>query len=422
VNWLRRALSAGALWRHPDFLKLWGGQSLSELGSQVTMLALPSAAIILLRAGPVQLGILAALEFLPFLLVGLGAGVLVDRLPRRMVMVVADTGRCLSLGSIPAAFAFHALSLTQLYAVAFLTGVGTVFFDVAYQSYLPGLVSPANLVEGNSKLAVTESAAGLAGPALGGVLIQAIGAARAIAVDAASYLASIGSLLLIQASTPLVAPQGHRRFHTQLWEGIRFVFRAPVLRNIMACGATHNLGTMMVRALLLLFAYRQLRLSPATVGLIFAAGSLTSLLGATVAGMVTRLLGVGPTLALAQILTGLAYLLIPAAAFAAPVVLLTASQLLLGLLRSVFNVVQVSLRQAVTPDALRGRMTATIRTVIWGIYPVGALLGGALGARVGLTPTLTLGALLSLLATGWLLTRPVVTVRSHPGQPAIHPA
>jgi MFS family permease len=416
-------LAAGALWRHPDFLKLWGGQTLSEVGSQVTLLALPSAAIIVLAAGPVQVGLLAACEFLPFLLIGLGAGVMVDRLPRRMVMIVADAGRCLSLGSIPAAYALHALTLTQLYVVAFVTGVGTVFFDVAYQSYLPSLVSPVNLVEGNSKLAVTESAAALAGPALAGVLIQAIGAARAIAVDAVSYLASVASILWIRFAAPArPAGQYGRRFRGELWEGIRFVFQTPVLRNIMACGATHNLGTMMVRALLLLFAYRQLHLSPAAVGLIFAAGSITSMMGATVSGMITRRLGVGPTLVVTQILTGLAYLLIPLAAAGLAALLLTVSQLVLGLQRAVFNIVQLSLRQAVTPDALRGRMTATIRTVIWGIYPVGAVLGGLLGARIGLTRTLIIGGLLSLLATGWLLTRPVVTVRTHPGQPAVHPA
>ncbi|HYM97615.1 MAG TPA: MFS transporter [Candidatus Sulfotelmatobacter sp.] len=412
-----RRLRGGRLWGHPDFTRLWVGQAVSELGSQVTSLALPTAAIFLLHAGAIQLGIIGALDYLPFLLIGLVAGVMVDRLRRRPVLIAADLGRFVCLASIPVTFAAGHLTLLLVYAVALLTGICTVFFDVAYQSYLPALVGPGNLVEGNSKLTVSDSLASLAGPALAGILIQLLGAARAVALDAGSYLVSVGSLWSIQSREAPPARESPRRaVADEIWEGLRFVFGNRVLRNITACGTTHNLGAIMVRTLLLLFAYRQLGLTPTAVGLVLAVGSGISLLGAVAAGPATRSWGVGPTLVATQILTGVAYLLIPLATLGAPLLWIGLSQLLLGLQRSVFNIVQVSLRQAVTPDAMRGRMTASIRTVIWGVYPIGALLGGALGTRLGLTPTIAVGGLLSLLASAWLLAPSVRTVREHPGQ------
>src|SRR2546425_10393552 len=174
----------GKLWRHADFLKLWTGETVSVFGSQVTLLAVPTVAILILHAGPFQVGLLSALEFLAFPTLGLVAGVYADRLRRRPIMIVCDLGRMLALGSIPLAFVLNLLTLEQLYIVALLTGVFTVFFDVSYQSYLPALVDRPNLIEGNTKLEITRSTAQVAGPAVAGLLIQWIGAAKAVAGDA----------------------------------------------------------------------------------------------------------------------------------------------------------------------------------------------------------------------------------------------
>src|SRR2546422_2457725 len=188
----------GRLWRHPDFLKLWAGETVSEFGSQVTLLAVPTVAILVLHAGPFQVGTLSALEFLAFPTLGLVAGVYADRLRRRPIMIVCDIGRGLALGSIPVAFLLNLLTLEQLYFVALLTGIFTVFFDVSYQSYLPALVDRPNLIEGNTKLEITRSTAQVAGPAVAGVPIQLIGGARAGALDALAFLRSALSAAAIQ--------------------------------------------------------------------------------------------------------------------------------------------------------------------------------------------------------------------------------
>src|SRR5438445_4161502 len=231
----------GKLWRDGEFLKLWGGQSISELGSQVSQLALPTVAILLLGATPFQVGLLTALECLAFAALGLGAGGYADRPRRRPIMIACDLARMVALASVPIAFAFNALTMLQLYVVALVTGVGTVFFDVSYQSYLPALISRADLVEGNSKLQFSGSLAQMAGPALAGFLIQVVGAARAVAVDAASFLVSVLSLWWIRRLEPAPKPvseSGRSGFRSEMWEGIRFVFSNPTIWKI--AGSTSN--------------------------------------------------------------------------------------------------------------------------------------------------------------------------------------
>jgi len=268
----------GRLWRHPDFLKLWAGETVSEFGSQVTLLAVPTVAILVLHAGPFQVGVLTALEFLAFPTLGLVAGVYADRLRRRPIMIACDIGRLLALGSIPVAFLLGALTLEQLYIVALLTGIFTVFFDVSYQSYLPALVDRSNLIEGNTKLEVTRSASQISGPAVAGVLIQWIGGARAVAVDAFSFLASALALALISTPEPEPRPStasGATGFIPEMREGIEVVFKSPILWRIAGCTATTNLGSNMIfGAVFLVFAYRDLHLSAAVVGIIFGISSV----------------------------------------------------------------------------------------------------------------------------------------------------
>ncbi|TME84422.1 MAG: MFS transporter [Chloroflexi bacterium] len=408
----------GKLWSHPDFLKLWAGESVSVFGSQVTVLAVPTVAILILHAGPFQVGILSALEFLAFPTLGLVAGVYADRLRRRPIMIVCDIGRGLALGSIPVAFLLNLLTLEQLYFVALLTGIFTVFFDVSYQSYLPALVDRPNLIEGNTKLEITRSTAQVAGPAVAGFLIQWIGGARAVAVDALSFLLSAIALASIKKPEPEPKPStasGTSGFIPEMREGIDVVIRNPILWRIAACTATTNLGSNMVfGAVFLVFAYRQLHLSAGVVGVVFALSSVGALAGAFLAGWVARKLGIGPTLGVMVMVGGLALLATPIALVGAPAVILATTGFIEGLTIPIYNINQVSLRQAITPDRVQGRMNATMRTIVWGTIPLGAFIGGILGTSIGLVQTIALGGILSTLAASWIFLGPVIRLREQP--------
>ena len=408
----------GRLWRHPDFLKLWAGDTVSQFGSQVTLLAVPTVAILLLHAGPFQVGVLSALEFLAFPTLGLVAGVYADRLRRRPIMIACDLGRFLALGSIPVAFVLNLLTLEQLYGVALLTGIFTVFFDVSYQSYLPVLVDRPNLLEGNTKLEVSRSVAQVSGPAIAGFLIQWIGGAKAVAIDALSFLASAVALSTIRQPEPQPRPttaSGATGFIPEIREGLDVVFKNPILWRIAGCTATFNLGSNMVfGAVFLVFAYRQLHLSAATVGIVFAVGSIGGLAGAFSSGWVARKLGIGPTLAISSATGGLALLATPVSLLIAPVPVLAALGFLEGLGGPIYNIAQVSLRQAITPDRVQGRMNATMRTIVWGTIPLGAFIGGILGTTVGLVQTILLGGTLTLLSALWIFLGPVIRLKAQP--------
>ena len=400
----------GRLWRDGEFLKLWAGQGISELGSQVSLLALPTVAILVLGATPFQVGLLAACETLAFPVLGLVAGVYVDRLPRRPIMIACDVGRLLALASVPVAFALGVLSMPQLYAVALITGVGTVFFDVAYQSYLPALIPRADLIEGNTKLQVTGSVAQMAGPALGGFLIQLLGPARAVAADAATFLVSVVSLAWIRRAEPSPAPakeSGRGGFFAEMWEGIQVVFGNSTIWKIAGSTSTSNLGSNLFFAVFLIFLYRILHLSPGTVGVIFAAGAVGGLLGALTAAWIPRRIGLGPTLFVTMLVSGLSMILIPLAQYGFAIPLLFASMFVTSFVIPVYNINQVSLRQAIVPDRLQGRMNATVRTIIWGTNPIGAFIGGIIGSTYGIVPALYAGIAVSLLAGFWILLGPI---------------
>ena len=407
----------GRLWRHADFQKLWWGESISEFGSQVTFLALPSVAILQLHATAFQVGLIEALNFLGFPTLGLVAGVYADRLRRRPIMIACDLGRMLALGSIPVSFVLGSLSMPQLYLVAVITGIFTVFFDVAYQSYLPALIDRGDLIEGNSKLEVTRSAAQLLGPPAAGFLIQAFQAARAIAVDALSFLASAIAVLLIRKPEPEPRPTvegAASGFFAEMREGIAVVFRNRYLWRIAGCTATSNLGSNITMAVFLIFAYRTLHLSAGTVGVIFGVGSIGYLVGALSAQRSARLLGLGPVLAVSIVVGGLSWLVVPLALYLAPFVVLTVAILIGFSSGPIYNINQVSLRQAITPDRVQGRMNATMRTIVWGTIPIGAFLGGVLGTAIGIVETIVIGAVVSTLAVLWVGIGPVRRLREQP--------
>jgi MFS family permease len=258
---------AGTLWRHRNFLLLWSGQTVSEMGSAVTQLALPLTAVVVLRASTLQVGLLTSAATAAFALIALPAGALVDRWAKRRLMIWCDMARMLIIGSVPLAAAFGVLTLGQLYAVAITAGVCTVFFDVAYQSYLPVVVAREHLVDGNGKLGATQSFAQVVGPGLGGGLVGLVGAAGAMAADAISYAVSVVSLLAISIREEAPPADGDRAgLRAEIAEGLSFVLRHPILRKIVACTGTANLFASMALALQIVFLVRVLRVRPADTG------------------------------------------------------------------------------------------------------------------------------------------------------------
>jgi MFS family permease len=382
-----------SLWRHPDFMKLWSAETISQLGTQVTLLGLPLIAILLLEASAFEVGLLTAVEFLPFILFGLPAGAWVDRLRRRPILIVGDLGRAISLGSIPLAYELHALHLPQLYVVAFVNGVLTVFFDVAYMSYLPSIVERDKLVEGNSKLEGSRATAQLAGPGLAGGLIQLVGAPLAIIADAASYVWSAALVFLIRRpEPPVVVPEGGRaKLRTEIREGWTYVMHHPYLRWIAASTSSSNLFSNIGFSILLVYAVRRLGLKPGEIGIIFAIGNVGGLLGAFTGSPLAKRIGIGPAIVWSAVLFGFPMLLVPAAPVSAPDVFLIVAIFFGAWGGVMYNVTQVGLRQAITPQRMQGRMNATMRFMVWGTIPIGAFVGGVLGNTIGLRPTLWIG-------------------------------
>jgi MFS family permease len=383
----------GGLWRHSDFLKLWSGQTISQVGTQVSGLALPLAAILILDASAFQVAALGAVEFLPFLLFALPAGVWVDRLRRRPILIVADVARGLLLASVPLAYFADALTMGQLYVVGFLVGIGTVFFDVSYQSYLPSLVRRDQLVEGNSLLEVTRNAAQIGGPGLAGVLVGAITAPYAILLDALSFFGSAGLLAGIHTEEEVVKPAEKPSMRRELKEGIVYLVRHPYWRPISITTASSNFFWTLSGSILLVYAVRDLDLSPAVIGLTMSLGSIGGLIGAFVGRPVAARFGVGPAIVASAILFGPALMLIPLAPQSFPVPMLVASFILAGIGAVLYNITAISLMQTLTPERLLGRLNATRRFIVWGTIPLGSLVGGALASVIGLHATLWVGAI-----------------------------
>ncbi len=378
-----------SLFRHHDFRQLWCAETVSQVGSQVSLLALPLVAITVLHATTFQVGALTAVEFSPFVLFGLPAGAIVDRLPRRPVLVV------------------------------FVTGSLTVFFDVAYQSILPALVEREELADGNAKLEVSRSAAQTAGPALAGVLVEWIGATTAILVDAVSFVASAVFIRGIRAKEPPIEPRPDdigrlRALNHEIREGLRYVLRHRVLRLIAGSTATSNFFASMTMAVFLLYAVRELHYSAAIVGLVFAIGNAGAIVAALTVQRITAAIRLGPTIMLGMLLSSIAGLVIALAPAAHAAVWFTFAWLLFGFGGVIYNIDQVSLRQAITPHRLQGRMNASMRFMVWGTMPFGSLVGGVLGTTIGLRPTLLVAGIGGMTAVLWVLSKPVLALRVIP--------
>jgi MFS family permease len=403
------------LWTNPGFRRLWIGQAISEAGSRITRDGLPMAAVMVLGATPFQMGILTALGGAATLLFGMIAGVWVDRLRRRPVLIVADLGRAAVIGSIPLAAHFGVLAMPQIYAVAALAGVLTVLFDVAYQAYVPTLVDRAHLVEANSRLALTGSIAEVLGPGLTGVLVRVLTAPVAMLIDALSFLASAISVALIRnpESEPVSSATPH--LIEEIRDGWRAVMQHPVLRVLAFRAATLGLFHGLVSPLYVLYAMRDLGLGPLSLGIVIAIGGVSNLTGALLAPRVARRFGLGTTLFWSAVLYSVGLMLIPVAhpplAFA---IACLAGQQLLGdgfYMISVVN--ETALRQSITPDRLLGRVSAVMQLLTRGIWPIGALISGALAEVIGARNTLWIAACGILASAAWLLAPAIQSLKTH---------
>ena len=394
-----------------DFRLLWSATTVSQVGTQVSELAIPLAAIVTLHVGALQVGVLAALGYLPALLFGLPAGAWADRLPRRSIMIAADLARFIVLATVPGAYLLGVLTVGQLYAVAFCVGALSVFFDVASPAYLPRLVPRDALARANGRLQISEQGAAVIGPGLAGWLVGLIGAPVAIAVDAASYLASAAFITGIRSGQAAPRRQaGHKiPMRTQIGEGIRQVAASRQLRSIAIAAAITNLFGRLMVVLVPLYLVREAGYRPAAIGVVFACGSIGFLLGAAIADKIAARIGLGRAILFGGTIAALALLLIavPPPELAGPFI--AAAMFIYGIGALTFTISNTAWRQLVTPDELLGRVTAAMRLLTWAAQPAAALLAGVLGAKLGLHDALWVGAVGVLLAPVPLLTARLTT-------------
>ncbi|GAA0646038.1 MFS transporter [Kutzneria viridogrisea] len=403
-----------SLLAHADFRRLWAGDTVSQFGVFIGQFAIPTLAITLLAATPFEVGALSAAETCGFLLVGLPAGVWVDRLRRRPLMLRADLARGALLATIPLAWALGVLTVAQLLVTALLVGVLTVFFDVAYQSYLPALVSRDQLADGNAKLQASQSTAQVTGPAIAGWLVQVVGAANAVLATALGFFASAAALWRIRTVEPEPDRTQRRGMRVEIAEGLRFVLHHRVLRAITGCTATANLFGGVNNAVLMVFLVRELGVVPGLAGALLAMGGIGGVLGALHASWWARRVGQARSIWLVQLVFSPMMLLLPLAGNDWRLAFFALAEGAVGYSAVVYNVAQVSFRQGVCPDHLLGRMNASIRFIVWGTLPLGGLLGGALAEWVGARGALWVGAAGGLLAVLWVLASPLRTLRDLP--------
>ena len=461
-----------SLFRHPNYARLWTAATVSLFGTQVSQIAIPFFAAFILNASPGQVGLLVTIEFLPFLLFTLPAGVWVDRFPKKRILVIGDLGRAVMLVSIPVAYAFSALTIWQLYVVGFVNGLMTVFFDVADQSFLPTILERDELVEGNAKLQISQSSAQILGQPFGGGIVSLLSAPVAVLIDAVSYVISAGLILSIRerargvaahirpsdpgaavatteadevalspAAAASMAVEGRASYEPveaaaleadinpeagagavdagggmrqQIIDGLRFILRHEYLGNIAATTASSNLFGNIAFAIFPVYAYRVLELTPAAVGTIGGIGGAGVLLGALIANRVQMRLGVGRTIIFTAASLGPIALLFPLATRETGFWFIATAMFLGGVLNVIYNVSQVSLRQAITPEHFLGRMNATMRFLVWGTIPIGSLIGAGLSEVIGVRPTVWVGAVLSFLPVLPVLFSSVRRIRTIP--------
>jgi MFS family permease len=402
------------LLRQPEFLKLWAAHSISQVGDQITYLALPLVAVLTLDASAAQMGVLLALELAPHLLFSLLAGVWIERSERRRhLMILADLARAALLASVPLAAAFDVLSFPQLYAVAFVVGTFAVMFDISAATLFVAVVPRRDVVEANSKFSLSRSISYVVGPSLAGFLVQLFTAPLTLLLDAFSFVGSALFLGRVRAREPVVEHDGNGILHS-LREGFRFVLRDDLIRPDLLCAATVNLFNFVFFAIFVLYATKELHVAPGTLGIALGIGAVGGILGALVAPWLERAIGIGRSIVVGSILFPAPLLLVPIA---------TGSELQLGLILGaaeffsavgvmIFDVSAASMMFMRTPDRIRSRTVGTFRFVNYGVRPIGALLGGTLGTTIGLQSTLWIGVVGALAGVIWLLFSPIPRLRA----------
>ena len=402
------------MWAHRDFKRLWLSDTVSQFGNQFTTFALPILAVLSLNANAFQLGLLFALQTISFPILGLFVGVIVDRSRKRRIMITCNFGRMITLASIPVAFFFSALTIYQLYAVAVINGIFTVFFEISYQSYLPVLVDRADLVEGNAKLQTSWSGAQVVGPTVAGFVYEVVGGAVTIAVDAVGYLASAIALLSIRKSEFLILSDSlvskNRNFFAEMKEGIHVVFQSDIIKKMTFCTATANLGGSIFQAVLTIFLLKMLKFTPAVIGILGTIGAVGFFLGTMMAPKFTKKVGLGPSIAI-SIFVSIVAIVQPLALYGFAYPIMGAIGFITGLMLPIYNINTVSLRQSIVSDELQGRMNATVRTINWGTIPAGSFIGGILGLYIGIVPTILIGGVLSGAAVIWILFSEVIRLK-----------
>ena len=415
----------GRLWYHRDFTRLWFSDTVSQVGNQFTQIALPLIAVGILGANGSQISIIRGLETISFPILGLFVGVWADRFRKRRIMVICNLARMAILASIPLTFFFarNYFSINLFYIVGLTTGLFTVFFDICYQAYLPILIDKSDLIEGNQKLQTSAAGAQLAGPTLAGALYAVVGGPLTILGDALGYLASALSLSSIRKKEPRTRESGTPDFFREMKEGIRVVLDNPILRYIAGSTGTSNLGTSIAFPAVTFFVLSSLFLnfesSPALFGAYNAIGFFGFLVGVLLATTITRKLGgVGPTLAVSigSAFVGMTFVLVPRGNILIEFVLLSLISFASSLLVAPYNIDQISLRQAITPNRLQGRMNATIRTIVWGTIPLGSFAGAFLQQPnvLGITNTILLGFAIAGASFLWIVVGPVIRIKTQP--------
>lgn len=403
----------------PGFIKFWIGQTISSFGSQISGLALPVIAVTMLSASEFQMGLLGAANTSAFLIFGLLAGALVDRWIKRRVMIVADLIRMLAIGLIPLLWFAGVLNVYHLIVLGAVISIASVFFDVSYQSYIPILMPREYIGVANSRLELTAQISGVASPGLVGYLLTLIKAPVILIFDAISFLVSAVSLLLIK-DREIPKPKTDRRpINQEIAEGLKFVWNQKLIRAISFTTATSNLFSTIGGTLFAIYFFREnyLGFNTAAFGLLTAVGSVGGLLGAATTPKLIKIFGEGPLIVISAITSGLTALLVPLSWFVSreftlPMLLINTFMIAFTVLT--YNITQVTARQRLCPEALLGRMNASIRFMVWGVMPIGALISGSLGEILGVVPTLVIGAVGGLLASSFVFFSPIRTMREMP--------
>jgi MFS family permease len=397
-----------------EFRKLWIGQSISAVGSSVTLIALPLTAAFTLAATPQQMGLLVAAGWLPYLLFALFAGAWSDRLPRRPILIAADLARAAILATIPLAAFAGVLRIEHLLVAAFVAGSMTVVFGSAYGPFIPVLVGREALVEANAKLALSESVARVVGPSLGGLLVQLITAPFAILVDALSFVVSAIAVAMVRVRETSPAREERRSIWSEIADGIRVLLANPFTRSVTIIGLLFNVAITLGDAVYVLYATRGLGLDGALLGGVYTVGGVASVAGATLVRRTTLRFGVGPSMVASILLFTLAGVLVLAAG--GPPVLaaayLAARGAIVSFAASVFNVTSSSLWQGAIPDRLLGRVGGASQVIGLGFIAVSALAGGWLGEHVGLWNTLAISIGCQFVALFYVATSPLRGIRT----------